>query len=42
MQDFFHKISLLKILKKLNLSHNRINFFDVDPIFIQKIQFLKL
>ena len=36
MQDFFHKISLLKNLKKLNLSHNRINFFDIDPIFIQE------
>ena len=36
MQDFFHKISLLRNLKKLNLSHNRINYFDIDPSFIQE------
>ena len=36
MQDFYHKLSLLKKLKVLNLSNNKINFFDIDPFFIQQ------
>ena len=34
MQDFFHKLSLLKNLTKLNVSYNKINYFDIDPNFI--------
>ena len=36
MQDFYHKLSLLKKLKVLNLSNNKIHFFDIDPFFIQQ------
>ena len=37
MQDFYHKIAMLPRLKVLNLSHNKIHFFDIDPIIIGKI-----
>ena len=36
IQPFFHKLSLLKNLKTLNLSHNKIHFFDIDQEFLQK------
>ena len=36
LQDFYHKLSLLKKLKVLNLSNNKIHFFDIDPFFIQQ------
>ena len=36
MQDFYHKISQLKRLKVLNISNNRIHFFDIDPFYIQQ------
>lgn len=36
MQDFYHKLSLLRKLKILNLSNNKIHFFDIDPFFIQQ------
>lgn len=35
LQDFYHKISLLKALKLINLSNNRIHFFDIDPFYIR-------
>ena len=34
IQPFFHKLSLLKNLKTLNLSHNKIHFFDVSQSFL--------
>jgi len=34
MQDFFHKLSLLNYLTKLNVSYNKINYFDIDTNFI--------
>ncbi len=37
LQDFYHKLSGLKNLKTLNLSHNKIHFFDIDPYYIQQI-----
>ncbi len=37
LQDFYHKLSALKNLKTLNLSYNKIHFFDIDPYFIQQI-----
>lgn len=36
IQEFFHTISNLKRLKKLDISHNKIHFFDVDPIRLHK------
>ena len=36
LQDFYHKLSLLKKLKFLNLSNNKIHFFDIDPFFVQQ------
>jgi Leucine-rich repeat (LRR) protein len=36
LQDFYHKISQLKNLKILNISNNKIHFFDIDPFYIQK------
>ena len=36
IQPFFHKLSLLKSLKILNLSHNKIHFFDINQEFLQK------
>ena len=36
IQPFFHKLSLLKSLKVLNLSHNKIHFFDINQEFLQK------
>ena len=36
IQPFFHKLSLLKNLKTLNLSHNKIHFFDISQDFLQK------
>ena len=36
IQPFFHKLSLLKNLKTLNLSHNKIHFFDINQEFLQK------
>ena len=36
IQPFFHKLSLLKNLKILNLSHNKIHFFDINQEFLQK------
>lgn len=37
LQDFYHKLSALRNLKTLNLSHNKIHFFDIDPYYIQQI-----
>lgn len=37
LQDFYHKLSALKNLKALNLSHNKIHFFDIDPYHIQQM-----
>ena len=34
IQPFFHKLSLLKHLKTLNLSHNKIHFFDISKDFL--------
>jgi hypothetical protein len=43
LQEFYHKLAVLKNLKKLNLSHNKIHFFDIDPYLIQQINgFAKL
>lgn len=43
LQDFYHKIALLKSLKILNLSNNKIHFFDIDPFFIRSNNgFIKL
>jgi len=36
VQEFFHNLANLTMLKKLNLSHNKIHFFDVDPIRLHK------
>ena len=36
IQPFFHKLSLLKSLKVLNLSHNKIHFFDINQEFLKK------
>ena len=36
IQPFFHKLSLLKSLKILNLSHNKIHSFDINQEFLQK------
>ena len=36
IQPFFHKLSLLKSLKTLNLAHNKIHFFDINQEFLQK------
>jgi len=36
IQQFFHKLSLLKSLKTLNLSHNKIHFFDINQEYLQK------
>ena len=36
IQPFFHKLSLLKNLKSLNLSHNKIHFFDINQEYLQK------
>jgi len=36
LQEFYHKLSALKNLKSLNLSHNKIHFFDIDPYYIQQ------
>ena len=36
IQPFFHKLSLLKSLKTLNLSHNKIHFFDINQDFLLK------
>ena len=36
IQPFFHKLSLLKNLKTLNLSHNKIHFFDINQEFLHK------
>ena len=36
IQPFFHKLSLLKSLKTLNLSHNKIHFFDINQEFLLK------
>ena len=36
IQPFFHKLSLLKNLKTLNLSHNKIHFFDISQDFLLK------
>ena len=36
MQEFYHRISQLKRLRNLNLSHNKIHFFDTNPLFIQE------
>ena len=36
IQPFFHKLSLLKNLKTLNLSHNKIHFFDINQEYLQK------
>ena len=36
IQPFFHKLSLLKNLKTLNLSHNKIHFFDINQEFLLK------
>lgn len=38
IRQFFHNISLLKNLKKLDLSNNKIHFFDVDPFFVQRTE----
>ena len=35
IRDFFHNLSLLKKLKKLDLSNNKIHFFDINPFIIQ-------
>ena len=37
LQEFYHKLSALKNLRMLNLSHNKIHFFDIDPYYIQQI-----
>ena len=34
IQPFFHKLSLLKNLTTLNLSHNKIHFFDISQDFL--------
>ena len=36
IQPFFHKLSLLKSLRTLNLSHNKIHFFDINQEFLLK------
>ena len=36
IQPFFHKLSLLKNLTTLNLSHNKIHFFDISQDFLLK------
>lgn len=36
IQPFFHRLSLLKNLKTLNLSHNKIHFFDISQDFLLK------
>ena len=36
IQPFFHKLSLLKNLTTLNLSHNKIHFFDISQDFLSK------
>ena len=36
IQPFFRKLSLLKNLKSLNLSHNKIHFFDINQEYLQK------
>ena len=36
IRGFFHNLSQLKNLKKLDLSNNKIHFFDIDPFHIQK------
>jgi Leucine-rich repeat (LRR) protein len=38
IRQFFHNISQLFNLKKLDLSNNKIHFFDIDPFFIQKTE----
>ena len=43
IQPFFHKLSLLKNLTTLNLSHNKIHFFDISQDFLLKNSgFIKL
>ena len=36
IQPFFHKLSVLKNLTTLNLSHNKIHFFDISQEFLLK------
>ena len=36
IQPFFHKLSMLKNLTTLNLSHNKIHFFDISQEFLLK------
>ena len=36
IQPFFHKLSALKNLTTLNLSHNKIHFFDISQEFLVK------
>jgi hypothetical protein len=36
LQEFYHKLSGLRNLKNLDLSNNKIHFFDIDPFFIHK------
>ena len=36
IQPFFHKLSALKNLTTLNLSHNKIHFFDISQDFLLK------
>ena len=36
IQPFFHKLSMLKNLTTLNLSHNKIHFFDISQDFLLK------
>jgi len=38
IRQFFHNISQLFNLKKLDLSNNKIHFFDIDPFFIQRTE----
>lgn len=35
LQVFFHNLSKLPNLKNLNLSFNKINFFDINPYYVQ-------
>lgn len=38
LQEFYHKLCRLKKLETLNLSHNKIHFFDIDPFYLQKVE----
>lgn len=36
LQEFYHKLSGIRNLKNLDLSNNKIHFFDIDPFYIHK------